>query len=106
VLHKLRSRPTEDADHFLLDVIILSESHQRPAARCEEDVVIYDYRAAKKTALPPFVLTKLLETFELQEKTKAACSHQVQQLLSRVRDLEKASWDRPDAVEDMGHTPQ
>jgi len=60
----------------------------------------------KKTTLPPFVLTKFLETFELQEQTREACTRQVQELLGRVRDLEKVSWDRPDAVEDFGGATQ
>jgi hypothetical protein len=31
VLHKLRDRPEVDTDHFILDVLILSELHRRPA---------------------------------------------------------------------------
>ncbi|RAR13261.1 Thioesterase/thiol ester dehydrase-isomerase [Stemphylium lycopersici] len=102
VLHKLRSNPAKDTDHFVLDVLILSEAHRRPAARCIEDIVVYDYRTARKSPLPPFMIEKFQETFKLQEQTKEKNSGRVRALLGRVRALEKSSWDRPDAKEDFG----
>jgi hypothetical protein len=102
VLHKLRSEPKPDADHFILDVVILSELHRRPAARCVEDIVIYDYRAAQKAALKPFMLDKFKETWLLQEQAKQTYSKRITELLRRVQNLEKDSWDKPDAVEDVG----
>jgi hypothetical protein len=102
VLHKLRNRPEQDTDHFILDVLILSEAHRRAAARCIEDIVVYDYRSAKKSPLPSFMVDKFKQTFALQEEAKEANSRRVQSLLERVRQLEKSSWDRADAVEDLG----
>lgn len=102
VLHKLRSEPKEGTDHFILDVLILSEAHRRAAARCIEDIVVYDYRSAKKSPLPRFMIDKFKKTFELQEQAKERNSTRVRKLLARVRGLEKSSWDRPDAVEDLG----
>jgi hypothetical protein len=106
VLHKLRDNPTQNTDHFILDVLILSEAQRRPAARCIEDIVVYDYRAAKKSPLPPFMIQKFQETFKLQEQTKEKNSNRVRVLLDRVRELEKGSWDRPDAREDFGSANQ
>jgi hypothetical protein len=102
VLHKLRNKPEQDTDHFILDVLILSEAHRRAAARCVEDIVVYDYRSAKKSPLPRFMVDKFRKTFELQEQAKKENSVRVKTLLDRVRGLEKSSWDRPDAVEDFG----
>ena len=102
VLHKLRNKPSQDSDHFILDVMILSEAQRRPAARCIEDIVVYDYRTARKSPLPDFMVDKFQETFKLQEQTKAENSSRVKTLLDRVRALEKSSWDRPDAKEDFG----
>jgi len=102
VYHKLRSAPKSSDDSFILDVLILSEVRQRPAARCLEDVVTYDYRQGKKTPLPPFMLDAFKSTFELQEKAKAGNSRKIKDLLDKVQALEKASWDRPDAKEDLG----
>ena len=42
------------------------------------------------------------KTFALQEEAKAKNEAKVRDLLHKVEQLEKASWDRPDAVEDMG----
>ncbi|CAN9183696.1 unnamed protein product [Alternaria alternata] len=106
VLHKLRDNPSENSDHFILDVMILSEAQRRPAARCVEDIVTYDYRTAKKSPLPPFMIKKLQETFKLQEEAKEKNSNRVRVLLDRVRELEKSSWDRPDAKEDFGSANQ
>ncbi|KAF2827675.1 hypothetical protein CC86DRAFT_369759 [Ophiobolus disseminans] len=106
VLHKLRNKPQSDADHFILDVLILSEVHRRPAARCVEDIVVYDYRKGKKSPLAPFMVEKFRDTYELQEQAKERCGDRVRGLLERVQQLEKSSWDRPDAVENIGSATQ
>ncbi|EON66932.1 hypothetical protein W97_06047 [Coniosporium apollinis CBS 100218] len=102
VLHKLRSEPELDTDSFIMDVIILSELHRRPAARCVEDIVVYDYKKGKKTPLRPFIVEQFKETFRLQEEAKKKNGDRVKYLLDRVREIEQASWDRPDAQEDFG----
>ncbi|KAI7460816.1 hypothetical protein KC351_g17092 [Hortaea werneckii] len=102
VYHKLRAEPTTGTDSFILDVLIMSELHQRPAARCIEDIVVYDYTVGKKTALRPFMLDVFKDTWQLQEEAKRKNSARVYGLLDRVRQLEQDSWDRKDAVEDMG----
>ncbi len=103
VYHKLRSPPTATTNSFILDVLILSEKHQRPAARCVEDIVVYDYQRGRKSPLRDFMVEKFRETFELQEEARGRNERKVRDLLDRVRRLEKKSWDREDAVEDVGH---
>lgn len=100
VYHKLRAAPTVSTDSFILDVVILSERHQRPAARCVEDIVVYDYRRGVKSPLRDFMVDKFKETFELQEQSKMRHERRVRDLLQRVQRLERQVWDRPDAVED------
>jgi hypothetical protein len=102
VYHKLRSPPPSAADSFLLDVIMLSELHRRPAARCVEDIVMYDYRSGVRTPLRPFMRKVFNETFQLQEKAKYKYGERVKHLIERVERLEKGSWDRADAKEDLG----
>ena len=102
VYHKLREAPTINDSSFKLDVIILSELRQRPAARCLEDIVVYDYRLGKKTSLPPFMLEQYARTFEEQDSAKRQNGEKVRSLLDKVRVLEKESWDGPDAKEDLG----
>lgn len=102
MLHKLRTKPAADTDHFILDVVILSEVHRRVAARCVEDIVMYDYRAGRKSCMEGFMVSRLQETFELQEQAKAGCGQRARAVLGRVRSLEVGSWDRADAKEDFG----
>ncbi|KPI44912.1 uncharacterized protein AB675_2774 [Cyphellophora attinorum] len=102
VYHKLQSRPDESTATMLLDVMILSDAKQRPAARCLEDVVVYDYKAAKKTSLPPFMLEQFLKTWKSQEAAKSENRKKIEQIEGQIRYLETQSWDRPDAKEDFG----
>lgn len=102
VYHKLQAEPDEHTGSMLLDVMILSEAKQRPSARCLEDVVVYDYKTAAKTALPPFMLEQFKQTWELQETAKRQGLTQIRRIEERVRYLETQSWDRPDAEEDLG----
>jgi hypothetical protein len=102
VYHRLASKPIEGTDTFDMHAIIISELHQRTAARVVEDCVLYDYQKAKKTPFRPFMLEVLQETWRLQEEAKRINNQRVINLLNRVRRLETVSWDRADAVEDMG----
>lgn len=104
VFHKLRELPTAESTAFHLDVIIMSERHQRPSARCVEEIVLYDYTAGKKATMKPFVLNVFQELYKLQEKAKTENTARVLDLLKQVEALEKESWDRPDAKEDLGST--
>jgi hypothetical protein len=102
VFHKLRSAPDQSTDTFILDVVIFSELQRRPAARCVEDLLVYDYKKGMKVALPPFMVKQFQETFRLQEQAKERNGGRVRSLIDRVRQLEKGSWDRTDAKEDTG----
>jgi Thioesterase-like superfamily len=102
VFHKLRARPDGTTESIILDVMILSETKQRPAARCLEDVVVYDYLASKKTQLPTFMLDQFQRAYDLQEAAKAENGQKISSLLDRVREIERDSWDRADAQEDFG----
>ncbi|PLB55269.1 hypothetical protein P170DRAFT_345488 [Aspergillus steynii IBT 23096] len=109
VYHKLAHDPESphSAQHaFFLQAIILSESRQRPAARIHEDIVTYDYKLGKKTALPPFLMEQFKSTWELQEQAKKFWRERILEIEDRVRTLEVESWDREDAVEDTGSAKQ
>jgi hypothetical protein len=88
---------------FQLQVLILSEAKQRPAARCHEDIVTYDYKKNQKTHnLPPFVMDQFKVIYELQEQAQREWQQQIAEIENRVRTLELESWDRVDAIEDNG----
>ncbi|KAK7754157.1 hypothetical protein SLS62_003734 [Diatrype stigma] len=102
VYHKLRSLPEASDTSLILDCVILSHKHRRVAARTEEDIVIYDYKGARKTAMPPFVLDVFLETWRLQEEETRRARGRIWELVKEVETLEKETWNREDAVEDLG----
>lgn len=64
--------------------------------------MVYDYKAAKKCSMKAFMIDKLQETFDLQEQAKEKYGSMALGLIQRVEELEKGSWDRPDAKEDFG----
>ena len=66
--HKIRVMPKETDSSMLLDVMILSEGKQRIAAKAEEDVVVYIYKAGQKSYLPDYMLAQFKTQFEEQEE--------------------------------------
>ncbi|TVY31244.1 hypothetical protein LOCC1_G008910, partial [Lachnellula occidentalis] len=104
VFHKLRSMPKPTDSHFVLDVMIVSELRQRPAARCVEDIVVYDYKKGQKTPLPPFMIDAFRKTWDAQEAEKERVEERMKDVLWAVRRVEQRTWDREGAAEDMGGT--
>ncbi|KAF7552315.1 hypothetical protein G7Z17_g4409 [Cylindrodendrum hubeiense] len=91
VLHKLISPPNYDSDHVLLEAVILSERHQRPAARCFEDIVVFNYKTAKKTPLKGFMVDELRKTFEKQEASKKECEDKIESIIKAVEQIETSA---------------
>lgn len=90
VLHKLAALPNYDSDHVLLEAVILSEKHQRPAARCFEDIVVFDYRVGKKTPLKKFMVDKLREIYYKQEATRRRVGEEIDHIVAQVKEIEIA----------------
>ena len=104
VFHKLRAAPASDPapSSLILECIVLSHQHRRVSARTTEDIAIYDYAAARKTEMPQFMLHVLSATWQLQlDETKRARTR-IWDLVGQVEALEKETWNRADAVEDLG----
>ncbi|KAI0814321.1 thioesterase-like superfamily-domain-containing protein [Xylaria sp. FL0064] len=104
--HRLRIRPEESHTSLILECIILSHTHRRVAARTIEDVSIYDYREAKKTVLPDFMIDVFHKTWRKQEERSDWARERIWGLLKEVDSLEKETWNRADAVEDLGAATQ
>ncbi|RAL58530.1 hypothetical protein DID88_003978 [Monilinia fructigena] len=105
VYHKLSFAPndkTASSGSFKLEVLIVSELHQRVAARCFEEIVTYDYERGKKEVLQPWLLDALAKTWEEQNVAMAIALRKIEDIEEKVRRLEIDTWDRADAVEDMG----
>ena len=104
VYHKLRETPATDPPptSLLVESVVLSHRHRRVSARTYEDIVIYDYRAAKKTEMPKFMHDVLSETWRLQQQETERARTRIWELIGTVEALEKDTWNRDDAVEDLG----
>jgi hypothetical protein len=104
VYHKLVHNPSTQQSQFAFDLqaMVLSEARQRPAARVHEDIVVYDYKQNKKTTLPAFVEAQFRTMWDVQERARKHWQQQILDIETQVRKLEVESWDREDAVEDMG----
>ncbi|PNP43963.1 hypothetical protein TGAMA5MH_04248 [Trichoderma gamsii] len=88
VLHKLVTKPDYSSDRFYLDVVVYSEQQRRPAAKCFEDIVVYDYKAAKKAPLKPFMVDELRATFDLQEQRKQDTEKKIAELHEFLEQVE------------------
>ncbi|TGO48418.1 hypothetical protein BOTNAR_0476g00060 [Botryotinia narcissicola] len=95
-------KTTKDETSFKLDVLIVSELHQRAAARCEEDIVTYDYVKGKKEGLQPWLLDAFAKTWDEQNAAMTNALKKIKDIEEKVRKLEVGTWDRADAVEDLG----
>ncbi|KAI9707473.1 MAG: hypothetical protein M1836_000434 [Candelina mexicana] len=102
VYHKLRSLPSSSTNSFILDVLILSEIHQRPVARCVEDIVVYDYKKRENSPLRPFMVEEFGKTYAMQQEQRTECVKRIRDLVENVEQLEKGSWNREDSQEDFG----
>ena len=82
--------------------MILSHKHRRIAAKTDEDIVVYNYDTKKKEPVPEFVRNVLRDTWKQQsDEVQRACAR-IRELTAQVEGLEKETWNREDAVEDMG----
>ncbi|KAI1809174.1 thioesterase-like superfamily-domain-containing protein [Poronia punctata] len=100
--HRLSIRPEAEHTSLFLDCAIYSHRHRRVAARTAEEVTIYDYRKASKTTLPDFALETLQDLWEKQQQQAVWARERIWTLLDEVERLEKDTWNRADAVEDLG----
>ncbi|OAA50185.1 Thioesterase/thiol ester dehydrase-isomerase [Beauveria brongniartii RCEF 3172] len=88
VLHKLVTKPDDTSDRILMEAVAYSHKHKRPAARFFEDIAVYDYRAAAKAPLKPFMVKEMQVMYELQEQRRQQTEQKVQELLQSLEDLE------------------
>lgn len=102
VFHKLAHLPSPTDSHFILDVMILSELHQRPAARCVEDIVVYDYKIGRKVEIRAFMMKAFGQAWKEQESAKKKAEERIRDVEEIVSGIEAGTWNTVGAVEDMG----
>ena len=102
VIHRLLQKPKKGMDALHLEAVVLSETHQRIAAKITEDIAVYDYRIRQKAPLPEFMVETLMKEWELQERSAKQARNESDVLQGKLKKIEKETWDREDAVEDLG----
>ncbi|KAI5857022.1 thioesterase-like superfamily-domain-containing protein [Tricharina praecox] len=81
-------------DSFGLDVIILSEKHQRVAARCLEDIVVYNYKPSDptkkpgKAPIPGWMRDVFEETMQQQKEAAKAATNEMRKIGKRIDSVE------------------
>ncbi|TWU78492.1 hypothetical protein ED733_008965 [Metarhizium rileyi] len=85
VIHKLAERPSHSSESIFLDAVIYSETHKRLAARCFEDIAVYNYKAGKRATLEGFMVEELQHVYDLQEKNKLRLSQQLDKLEQELK---------------------
>ncbi|EQL03894.1 Thioesterase/thiol ester dehydrase-isomerase [Ophiocordyceps sinensis CO18] len=88
VLHKLARKPDYKSEAIFLEAVILSHQHRRPAARCFEDIAVYDYRAGRRAPLQDFMVHRLRDTYDSQEESRAEVESEVVQLSRQLLQME------------------
>lgn len=89
VMHRLTSKPTETSDRVILDAVCWSIKARRPSAKFEEDIAVYDYQAAKRAFLKPYVVEELQRVWNLQEESRAKATQKINELDAFITGLEK-----------------
>jgi hypothetical protein len=64
--------------------------------------VVYDYKAGRKVNIRPFMMKAFEQTWREQEEEKARVEKRIIEVESAVGELEKETWNREGAVEDLG----
>ncbi|KAM0424164.1 hypothetical protein ACHAPT_010533 [Fusarium lateritium] len=91
VYHKILEPPTLDSDHIRLEAIIMSETHRRVAARCYEDIVIYDYKRAEKTTLKEYQVKDLANIYRSQQDNVKIADKEIDDFMKKISNIEAAA---------------
>lgn len=89
VLHKIQPLKESNPENFTLEVVILSEKNRRVAAKCLEDIVIYDYKVGGKAPMPDFLYQILLQVQNEQTEWQKKCLSRLQELDRAVSEIEQ-----------------
>ncbi|KAG5919814.1 hypothetical protein E4U53_003962, partial [Claviceps sorghi] len=91
VIHKLAQRPSGTSTGLFLDAVIYSERHRRVAARCSEDIAVYDYRAGRVSTMRSFMVDALQGVWHLQEEKRCEVEGDIADMEQLVEQLERSS---------------
>ncbi|RSL48648.1 hypothetical protein CEP54_012823 [Fusarium duplospermum] len=88
VFHKILQPPDGVSDHFLLEVLILSEYNYRVAARLAEDVAIWDFKRRKNATLKPNQVRDLDRIYKRQLLNRETADKEIDEWMGKLTDIE------------------
>ena len=75
-------------------MLVLSEKHQRPAAKCHEEIVVYDYRTKGRAAIPPWMKDQFEITLQRQKEAMEDAHDKMEDLEKNVDEIERRVMGR------------
>ena len=100
--HRLVSTVNLGTDTVFFDCVVLSHSHQRPAATIREEVVCYDYRQGKRVPLELYMIDVIRAQWRKENDEKLEWRTRRAVVQNMMTDLEQKTWAIPGAKEDLG----
>ncbi|RSL91583.1 hypothetical protein BHE90_002530 [Fusarium euwallaceae] len=88
VFHKILKPPDAVSDHFLLEVLILSEYNYKIAARLAEDVAIWDFEREQNTTLKPNQVRDLNRIYKRQPLNREAADKEIDEWMRKLANIE------------------
>jgi hypothetical protein len=73
----------------MLDAVTLSEKNRRVAARCEEELVVYDYHLGKRVGMPDWMSDIFEKVLAEQEQSLKSSRAKAWEVDASLAELEK-----------------
>ncbi|KFA49935.1 hypothetical protein S40293_01231 [Stachybotrys chartarum IBT 40293] len=88
VVYKLTQAPKADSTSLFLEAAIYSSRNRRLAAKCYEELVVYNYRKAERATLPSWLYAGLRDVWNMQGEAVEWAEKEIRELLRRFEEFE------------------
>lgn len=88
VVYKLAQAPEANSTSLFLEAAIYSSRNRRLAAKCYEELVVYNYRKAERATLPPWLYAGLRDVWKMQGEAVEWAEKEIHELLRRFEEVE------------------
>lgn len=99
-IHHQLTEPSDGSSTIYLHCLVLSRSQHRPAARINEEVLIYDYHQGNNAAIKPYMAEVFNRKWEEQGKEMERWRRRMAEVEGMMLKLERESWAKEGATED------
>ncbi|KAJ4307664.1 hypothetical protein N0V84_012574 [Fusarium piperis] len=95
VYHRIVKPPDLHTTKLVLEAIILSENNRRVAARCMEELTVYDFKEDKTATLRPNQVRDLNRIFRKQPSNREFADKEIDEFIDRLTDVEMKLQNLP-----------